>query len=77
MEKLHDTESPNPRDKYFVCGGFPPSGSGGGVIGSRNTWDGAVALKIRAIKADYEKVRILTWDEFMSDEELNNQEEGV
>ena len=64
---LHDNEHVSTRDKYFVCGGNP-DGSGGGVIGTRNTWDGAIALKIQAIKADYTKVRILTYTEMMADD---------
>lgn len=60
---IHEIEAPNPGDKFFICGSNPDD-SGGGVIGSRNTWDGAVSLKIRCIKAGYGKVRILTWDEF-------------
>jgi hypothetical protein len=66
---LHDTERVDVRDKYFVCGGNP-DGSGGGVIGTRNTWDGALYLKIQAIKADYNNVRILTYQEMMADDDI-------
>ena len=70
-ELLHETENPSTKDKFFVCGGNPDN-SGGGVIGSRNTWGGAVLLKTLAIKQGYSKVRILTWNEMMtvSDSEL-------
>jgi len=53
-------------DRFFVCGGNP-DGSGGGVIGSFKEMADAVALKVDLIKADYNHVQILTWDEMMGD----------
>lgn len=61
---IHEIERPSTRDRFFICGGWD---GGGGVIGTRDTWDGAVALKVRAIKAGYTRLRILTYDEMMSD----------
>jgi len=67
MKLLHDTEGVNARDKYFIVGGNP-DGSGGGVITSRNTLDGAQTIQRRAIMQGYTQVRILTYDEMMKEE---------
>jgi hypothetical protein len=64
MNLLHETEYVDTRDRFFVCGGNP-DGSGGGVIGTRDTWDGATSLKVRAIVAGYTDVRIWNWKEMM------------
>jgi hypothetical protein len=56
-------------DRLFVCAGNP-DGDGGGVIGSFNVMADAVALKIELIKADYNRVQILTWEEFMGDDNV-------
>jgi hypothetical protein len=59
---LHDNQRINSTDAYFVCGGNPDN-TGGGIIGSRQTFAEALILKIEAIKAGYRKVSILTWIE--------------
>jgi hypothetical protein len=61
---LHDNQRYDSRDKFFICGGNP-DGSGGGLIGSRDRWDEAVAFKLEAIKQNYTRVRIYTWIEMM------------
>lgn len=69
MKLLHDRETPNTKDTYFVTGGNPAADSGGGVIGTRNTIGGAQALQKEVVKEGYRGVRILTWDELMAEPE--------
>jgi hypothetical protein len=68
-EMLHDREKPNVKDRFFISGGNPETDSGGGVIGSRDTIDGAKALQREAIKLGYRRVKIQTWDELMNEPE--------
>lgn len=68
MKLLHETEPVSTQDKWFVCGGNP-SGNGGGVIGTRYTLIAAQALQKEAIKQNYTRVRVLTWEQLHSDEE--------
>ncbi len=69
MIPLHERENPDTRDAFFVCGGNIDKDDGGGVIGSRNTIDGAKALQRRAIAEGYRGVRILTYAELMAEPE--------
>ena len=61
---LHDTERISQKDRFVICG-VNPDKEGGGIIATRDTWDGAVTFKVRAIKAGYGKVEIMTWKEFL------------
>ncbi len=62
---LHECQRVVMSDKFFVCGGNPAN-DGGGVIGTRATWNEAVDLKVRAIKENYTLVRILTYAEMFA-----------
>jgi hypothetical protein len=64
---LHDSQRVVATDAFFVCGGNPELNSGGGVIGTRNNFADALALKVEAIKQDYRAVQILTWKEMFEE----------
>jgi len=69
MKLLHETEKVNTHDRFFICG-KDPDGSGGGVIATRDTLDGATTLQARAIMQGYTKVRVLTWKELNEEGDL-------
>lgn len=65
---LHETERIYSTDRYIITGGNP-DGNGGGVIGTRNRLDDAIALHAAAIQTGYTNVRMMTWEELMKDKE--------
>ena len=65
---LHDNQRVDSHDRWFVCGGNP-DGDGGGVIASFNDLRKAQAFVEVAIKADYTRVRVQTWEQMMGDTE--------